>query len=109
MKPIQFFLRYTLVPFAAILLVASWAITKESTEIDARQYASLVEAYPQLPQGIKHELSESMKEDKISKSRYATLTREAMNSGVILDWPQTPQGVAEERARLKALIEASRD
>ncbi|CAN7597773.1 hypothetical protein LJR034_004530 [Caballeronia sp. LjRoot34] len=93
----------------AIVLVASWAITKESTEIDARQYASLAEAYPQFPQGIKHELSESMKEDKISKSRYAALTREAMNSGVVLDWPQTPQGVAEERARLKALIEASRD
>jgi hypothetical protein len=50
-----------------------------------------------------------MKEDRISKSRYATLTREATNSGVILDWPQTPQGVAEERAKLKALIEASRD
>jgi hypothetical protein len=109
MKPIQFFLRYTLVPFVAIVLVASWAITKESTEIDARQYASLSEAYPQLPQGIKHELSESMKEDKISKSRYATLTREALNSGVILDWPQTPQSVTEERAKLKALIEASRD
>jgi hypothetical protein len=109
MKPIQFFLRYTLVPFVAIVLVASWAITKESTEIDARQYASLAEAYPQLPQGIKHELSESMKGNKISKSRYATLTRDAMNSGVILDWPPTPHGVAEERGRLKALIEASRD
>jgi len=109
MKPIQFFLRYTLVPFVAIVIVASWAITKESTEIDARQYASLAEAYPQLPQGIKHELSASMKDGKISKSRYGTITRDAMNSGVILDWPQTPQGVADERARLKALIDASRD
>lgn len=109
MKPTQFFLRYTLVPFAAIVLVASWAITKESTEIDARQYASLTEAYPQLPQTIKHELSAAMKQDKISKSRYATITRDAMNSGVILDWPQHPQSVPEERAKLKAAIEASRD
>jgi hypothetical protein len=50
-----------------------------------------------------------MKQDKISKSRYATITRDAMNSGVILDWPQHPQSVPEERAKLKAAIEASRD
>jgi hypothetical protein len=109
MKPIQFFLRYTVVPFLAIVLVVLWVITTESTEIDARQYASLTEAYPQLPQNIKHELSAAMKQDKISKSRYATITRDAMNSGVILDWPDHPKSVPEERARLKTTIDASRD
>jgi hypothetical protein len=109
MKPIQFFLRYTLVPFLAIVLVASWVLTTESSEIDARQYASLTEAYPQLPQNIKHDLSAAMKRDKISKSRYATITRDAMNSGVILDWPEHPESVPEERARLKTAIDASRD
>jgi len=107
MKPTQFFLRYTAVPFAAIVLVASWALTRESHEIDARQYASLVIAYGQLPQALKSEVAAAMKDGRISKSRYATLSRDALNSGTILDWPEHPGPADEERAHLQAEIKAS--
>jgi hypothetical protein len=108
-KPTQFFLRYTAVPLAAIVLVASWALNRESQEIDARQYASLVIAYGQLPQALKSEVAKAMKDGKISKSRYATLSRDALNSGTILDWPEHPGSADEERAHLQAEIGASRE
>lgn len=46
MTPAKFFLRYTAIPFVAIVLVVAWAISRESGEIDARQYAALAAAYP---------------------------------------------------------------
>jgi hypothetical protein len=107
-KPTKFFLRYTAVPFTAIVLVASWALNRQSLEIDARQYASLVIAYGQFPPSLKSETAAAMKAGQISKSDYAAISRDALNSGSILDWPEHPGSADEERARLQAQIKASR-
>jgi hypothetical protein len=106
--PVKFFLRYTLVPFIALVLVAAWTVTRESQEIDARQYASLVEAYSQFPQSLQQEIAASMKTGRISKSDYATISRNALNGGSILDWPAHPAPADEERAGLAAAIKAAR-
>jgi len=108
-QPTKFFLRYTVVPFIALVLVAAWAMTRESQEIDARQYASLVEAYGQFPPSLRREIETSMKTGRMSKSDYASIARDALNSGSILDWPENPAPADEERSKLAAEIRMRQD
>jgi hypothetical protein len=54
MTPIKFILRYTAIPFTAIVAVIIWAAIPSSKEIDARQYAALSRAYTSFPSVFRH-------------------------------------------------------
>ncbi|ABI92094.1 hypothetical protein Bamb_6550 [Burkholderia ambifaria AMMD] len=107
MTPIKFVLRYTAIPFAAIVAVVVWAVVPSSKEIDARQYAALSRAYASFPLPFRHEISEAMDDGRISDRRYQTLVRDSLGNGVALDWPASGVAdVAAERQRLTELLKA---
>ncbi|MDR0242562.1 MAG: hypothetical protein LBJ65_13255 [Burkholderia sp.] len=99
-----FFLRYTVIPFAAIVLVAVWAFNRESGEIDARQYAALVAAYPSFTPTLKHEVADALRGGKVGKADYGTLMRDALDAGFVVDWPAVTDDVGSERGRLLGLV-----
>ncbi|EDT02767.1 MULTISPECIES: hypothetical protein [Burkholderia] len=107
MTPIKFVLRYTAIPFAAIVAVVVWAVVPSSKEIDARQYAALSRGYTSFPLPFRHEISEAMDDGRISDRRYQTLVRDSLGNGVALDWPASGVAdVAAERQRLTELLKA---
>lgn len=97
----KFFLRYTAVPFLAIVLVSAWALRRESVEIDARQYASLVTAYRGFPPVLQRAVSRAMHDGRIDKSEYADLMRESLRLGYTLTWPAASD---DERPGLRARL-----
>lgn len=104
MTPAKFFLRYTAIPFAAIVLVVGWAFHRESGEIDARQYAALVAAYPGFSSGLKEEVAQAMRAGKLDKADYAAIVRHSLNQGYVLDWPARDAGLNDERGKLLGLV-----
>jgi hypothetical protein len=109
MTPVKFILRYTAVPLMAIVAVVFWASLHASAEIDARQYASLSEAYASSPVDLRRDIADAMKSGKLSKWDYSSLVRQSLDDGIVLDWPPEDEaGVAGERARLAALVKADR-
>ncbi|MDN7879435.1 hypothetical protein [Burkholderia aenigmatica] len=100
----KFFLRYTVIPFAAIVLVAVWAFNRESGEIDARQYAALVAAYPSFTPKLKHEVADALRGGKVAKADYGTIMRDALEAGYVVDWPATTDDVGSERGRLLGIV-----
>ncbi|TCW81337.1 hypothetical protein C5O80_24675 [Burkholderia sp. SRS-46] len=104
MTPAKFFLRYTAVPFVAIVLVVVWALNRESAEIDARQYAALVTAYPAFTPNLKREVADALHGGKLGKSDYGTIMRDALNAGYVIDWPAATGSVDSERGRLLGLV-----
>ncbi|WP_069352765.1 hypothetical protein [Burkholderia cenocepacia] len=110
MTPIKFILRYTAIPFAAIVAVVIWAAIPSSKEIDARQYAALSRAYLSFPPAFRHEVADAMESGQISDWDYQTLVRQSLGNGVALDWPASGvSDVAVERRRLAALIHTDSD
>ncbi|WP_176050723.1 hypothetical protein [Burkholderia sp. BCC1644] len=104
----KFFLRFTVIPFAAIVLVAVWAFNRESGEIDARQYAALTAAYPSFTPKLKHEVADALQGGKVGKADYGAITRDALDAGFVLDWPAVTDDVGSERGRLLGLVNSER-
>lgn len=104
MTPPKFFLRYTAVPFVALVLVGGWAFNHESGEIGARQYAALVAAYPGFSQNLKDEIDQAMHSGKLDKADYASIVRHSLEQGYVLDWPATDTDLNGERGRLLGLV-----
>jgi hypothetical protein len=104
MTPAKFFLRYTAVPFVAIVLVAVWAFNHESGEIDARQYAALVAAYPSFTPALRQEVGAALRGGKLGKSDYDSIMRDALDAGYVVDWPVTTDDVSSERGKLLGLV-----
>jgi hypothetical protein len=103
--PLKFVLRYTAVPFTAIVAVVMWSSLHTSVEIDARQYASLSASYASFPSDLRHDIADAMESGKLSKSDYASLVRQTLDDGFVLDWPAVDgMDVANERAKLASLI-----
>ncbi|AIO49131.1 MULTISPECIES: hypothetical protein [Burkholderia] len=100
----KFFLRYTVIPFAAIVLVAVWAFNRESDEIDARQYAALVAAYPSFTPTLKHEVADALRGGRLAKADYGAIMRDALDAGFVVDWPAPTDDVGGERGRLLGLV-----
>lgn len=110
MTPIKFILRYTAIPFTAILAVVAWTSVPSSKEVDARQYAAFSRAYTSFPVAFRHEISDAMDHGRISDWQYQTLVRDSLANGVALDWPASGvSDVALERQKLAALIQADPD
>ncbi|SDV46695.1 hypothetical protein [Chitinasiproducens palmae] len=104
----RFVLRYTAVPFLALVLVSTWAVRRESSEVDARQYAALVVAFPSMPADLRDATAEAMRGGQMGKTDYADLVRRTLARGIILDWPAVPEtDVARQRARLLVLLHES--
>ncbi|EIF34363.1 hypothetical protein BCh11DRAFT_02165 [Burkholderia sp. Ch1-1] len=109
MTPLKFILRYTAVPFMAIVAVVSWALHHASAEIDARQYAALSGAYTSFPVTLRRDIGQALQSGKLSKWDYSSLVRESLDDGVILDWPSGDnEDVAAEREKLTELVKADR-
>ncbi|KAE8761269.1 hypothetical protein FSO04_04535 [Paraburkholderia madseniana] len=109
MTPIKFILRYTAVPFMAIVAVVSWASHHASAEIDARQYAALSGGYASFPVDLRRGIGQALQSGKLSKWDYSSLVRESLDDGVVLDWPSDDQeSVATEREKLTVLVKADR-
>ena len=104
MTPATFFLRFTVIPFAAIVLVAVWAFNRESGEIDARQYAALVAAYPSFTPKLKHEVADALRGGRLAKADYDAIMRDALEAGYVVDWPTPTDDVNAERGRLLGLV-----
>jgi hypothetical protein len=104
MTPAKFFLRYTAIPFVAIVLVVGWAFLRESGEIDARQYAALVTAYPDLSPGLRDEVAQALQSGKLDKAAYAAIVRHSLDQGYVLDWPARDAGLDAERGKLLGLV-----
>lgn len=105
----KFFLRYTVIPLVAIALVAVWAFERESGEIDARQYAALVAAYPSLTPKLKHEVAYALRGDgRLAKADYDAIMRDALEAGYVVDWPAATDDVGGERGRLLGLVNGVR-
>ncbi|MCA7954647.1 hypothetical protein LGM43_30710 [Burkholderia seminalis] len=103
----KFFLRHTVIPFAAIVLVAVWAFHRESGEIDARQYAAQVAAYPSFTPKLKQEVADALrggKVGKVGKADYGAIMRDALDAGFVVDWPAVTDDVGSERGRLLGLV-----
>ncbi|MCA8032755.1 hypothetical protein LGM46_07155 [Burkholderia arboris] len=110
MTPIKFILRYTAIPFTAIVAVVVWTVIPSSKEIDARQYAALSRAYASFPLPFRREISDTMAHGTINDRRYQALVRDSLGNGVALDWPASGVGgVADERQKLAELIQADSD
>ncbi|WP_321783863.1 hypothetical protein [Burkholderia pyrrocinia] len=110
MTPIKFILRYTAIPFTAIVAVVIWAAMPSSKEIDARQYAALSRAYTSFPSPFRHEIADAMDHGRISDWKYQSLVRDSLANGVALDWPASGiSDVAAERRKLASLIQADSD
>jgi hypothetical protein len=109
MTPVKFILRYTAVPLMAIVAVVLWASLHASVEIDARQYASLSDAYASFPVDLRRDIADAMKSGKLSKWDYSSLVRHSLDDGIVLDWPPVDKAdITGERARLVALVKADR-
>lgn len=109
MTPVKFILRYTAVPFMAIVAVVFWASFHASAEIDARQYAALSGAYTSFPLDLRRDIADALKSGKLSKWDYSSLVRQSLDDGLTLEWPpENKADVAAERARLIALVKADR-
>ncbi len=107
MTPIKFVLRYTAIPFLAIVAVWFYASPRSFDEIDARQYAALSGAYASFPADLKHDVGQALQSGKLSKWDYASLVRESLDDGIVLDWPADYKGdVATEREKLTAIVKA---
>ncbi|MBJ9968902.1 hypothetical protein [Burkholderia seminalis] len=100
----KFFLRHAVIPFAAIVLVAVWAFHRESGEIDARQYAARVAAYPSFTPKLKHEVADALRGGKVGKADYGAIMRDALDAGFVVDWPAATDDVGSERGRLLGLV-----
>ncbi|WP_343727667.1 hypothetical protein [Burkholderia seminalis] len=100
----KFFLRHTVIPFAAIVLVAVWALHRESGEIDARQYAARVAAYPSFTPKLKHEVADALRGGKVGKADYGAIMRDALDAGFVADWPAVTDDVGSARGRLLGLV-----
>lgn len=100
----KFFLRHTVIPFAAIVLVAVWAFHRESGEIDARQYAARVAAYPSFTPKLKHEVADALRGGKVGKADYGAIMRDALDAGFVVDWPAMTDDVGSKRGRLLGLV-----
>ncbi|WP_175905263.1 hypothetical protein [Burkholderia seminalis] len=100
----KFFLRHTVIPFAAIVLVAVWAFHRESGEIDARQYAARVAAYPSFTPKLKREVADALRGGKVGKADYGAIMRDARDAGFVVDWPAVTDDVGSERGRLLGLV-----
>ncbi|WP_175822938.1 hypothetical protein [Burkholderia sp. BCC0419] len=100
----KFFLRYTVIPSAAIALAAVWGFNRESGEIDARQYAALVAAYPSFTPKLKHEVADALRGGRLAKADYGTIMRDALDAGFVIDWPDPTDDVGRERGRLLGLV-----
>ncbi|MCA8142994.1 hypothetical protein [Burkholderia multivorans] len=110
MTPIKFILRYTAIPFTAIVAVVIWAAMPSSKEIDARQYAALSHAYTSFPPPFRHEIADAMDHGQISDWQYQSLVRDSLTNGVALDWPASGvSDVATERRKLTSLLQADSD
>lgn len=110
MTPTKFILRYTAIPFTAILAVVIWTVIPSMKEIDARQYAALSRAYASFPLPFRREISETMDDGRINDRRYQTLVRDSLGNGLALDWPASGVGdIAAERQKLAELIQADSD
>jgi hypothetical protein len=107
-QPVKFVLRYTFVPFLALVAVVIWVWPRSSAEIDARQYASLTLAWPAFPPELRHDVADAMKSGQLSKWDYSSLVRKSLDDGIALDWPQQNGDVQQERAKLEALVNAER-
>ncbi|MBR8335282.1 hypothetical protein KDW69_26890 [Burkholderia ambifaria] len=113
MTPAKFFLRYTVIPFFAIVLVAVWAFNRESGEVDARQYAALVAAYPSFTPKLKREVADAMHgsgsgSGRLRKTDYDAIMRDALDAGYVMDWPAATEDVGGERGRLLGLVNGDR-
>lgn len=109
MTPVKFILRYTVVPFMAIVAVVFWASLHSTTEIDARQYAALSGAYTSFPLDLRRDIADALKSGKLSKWDYSSLVRQSLDDGLALEWPPEDKAdIAAERARLVALVKADR-
>ncbi|GAB7524189.1 hypothetical protein [Paraburkholderia sp. 2C] len=109
MTPVRFVLSYTAVPLVAIVAVVVWMKSHTAAEIDARQYASFSASYTSFPPNLRRDVADAMKSGKISKSDYASLVRESLDDGVVLDWSNGGVlDIARERARLAGLIKDDR-
>ncbi len=104
MTPAKFFLRYTAIPFIAIMLVVGWAFLRESGEIDARQYAALVVAYPDFSPRLRDEVADAVRAGRLGKADYAAIVRHSLDAGYVLDWPTRDAGLDAERGRLLGLV-----
>lgn len=100
----KFFLRHTVIPFAAIVLVAVRAFNRESGEIDARQYAARVAAYPSFTPKLKHEVADALRGGKVGKADYGAIMRDALDAGFVADWPAVTDDVGSARGRLLGLV-----
>ncbi|MDN7589169.1 hypothetical protein [Burkholderia seminalis] len=100
----KFFLRHAVIPFAAIVLVAVWVFHRESGEIDARQYAARVAAYPSFTPKLKHEVADALRGGKVGKADYGAIMRDALDAGSVVDWPAVTDDVGSERGRLLGLV-----
>ncbi|MGS0895440.1 hypothetical protein ACVBGC_23335 [Burkholderia stagnalis] len=110
MTPFKFILRYTAIPFTAIVAVVIWTVVPSSKEIDARQYAALSRAYASFPLPFRHEIADAVDHGRINDRHYQTLVRDSLGNGVALDWPSAGVGdVATERRKLVELIQADSD
>ncbi|MFX1766758.1 hypothetical protein PWP93_30090 [Paraburkholderia sp. A1RI-2L] len=110
MTPVKFILRYTAIPFTAIVAVVIWTAVPSSKEVDARQYAALSRAYTSFPVALRREISGAMDHGRISDWQYQTLVRDSLANGVALDWPASGvDDVALERQKLATLIHADPD
>ncbi|MBN3786889.1 hypothetical protein [Burkholderia sp. Ac-20353] len=110
MTPLKFILRYTAIPFTAIVAVVIWAAMPSTKEIDARQYAALSHSYTSFPGAFRREIANAMKGGQIRDWDYQTLVRNSLSNGVALDWPTTGvSDVAVERHKLAAAIRADSD
>lgn len=67
MTPVNFILRYTAVPFAAIAVVVLWVSPRLSAEIDTRQYAALTGAYASFPPDLRRDIADALKSGKLRK------------------------------------------
>jgi hypothetical protein len=91
------------------IAVVLWASLRASVEIDARQYASLSEAYASFPVGLTRDIADAMTLGKLSKWDYSSLVRHSLDDGFVLDWPPEDKAdVTGERARLIALVKADK-
>ncbi|WP_367189980.1 hypothetical protein [Burkholderia sp. Ed8] len=100
----KFFLRHTVIPFAAIVQVAVRAFNRESGEIDARQYAARVAAYPSFTPKLKHEVADALRGGKVGKADYGAIMRDALDAGFVVDWPAVTDDVGSARGRLLGLV-----
>ncbi|HEF5875455.1 TPA: hypothetical protein SAY52_006160 [Burkholderia cenocepacia] len=98
------FLRDTVIPSAAIVPVAVRAFDRESGEIDARQSAVLVAAYPSFTPKLKREVTDALRGGRLATTDGGTIMRDALDAGFAVDWPAAADDVGSERGRLLGFV-----